>query len=210
MCLVHERPHDQILILTCQMPKLQDIEADALHHLRERAELLNRRRREDDDDDLALFMGVPAPKAEDEEVDDLGRSRRNEAGPSSSVRKIRRIEREGRRARRRARFTKLVEDEGFSTDSTLGEGDAEDYSAAQKALDRRVTALLDDVRAEDFRDPEAGLAMRFGQWRSKYEDEYVNAFGGLAMVQAWEFWARGEMVDWEPLRVSSSSLDVVK
>ena len=149
------------------MPKLQDIEADALHHLQERAELLDRRRREDDNDDLALFIGVPTPKAEDEEVDDMGRARPNEAGPSSSVRKIRRIERESRRARRRARFSKPVEDEGFSTDSTLAEGDAEDYTAAQKDLDRRVSALLDDVKAEDFRDPEKGLAMRFGQWRSR-------------------------------------------
>lgn len=189
------------------MPKLQEIEADAIHHLKERAELVGERRTADDRDDLALFLGAPAPTSDTEEVDDMNRSRRDEAGPSSGVRRVRRSEREGRRLRRRARAARPVEEDGFSTDSTLAEGDAEDYEAAQGVLDRRVVALLEDVKAEDFRDPDKGLAVRFGQWRSRYEEEYVNAFGGLAMVQAWEFWARGEMVNWEPLRVSLQCLD---
>ena len=187
------------------MPKLQDIEADAVHHLKERAELIDKRRTADDGDDLALFLGAPAPSVDGEEVDDMGRSRRDQAGPSSGVRRVRRSEREARRARRRAKLARPAEDDGVSTDSTLAEGDAQDYAAAQVVLDRRVTALLEDVKAEDFRDPDKGLAVRFEQWRSKYEEEYVNAFGGLAMVQAWEFWARGEMVDWEPLRVGPAS-----
>lgn len=184
------------------MPKLQDIEDDAVHHFQERAELLNRRRTVDDEDDLALFLGVPLPSIESQEVEDMGRSRQIEAGPSAGVRRARRTARDGRRTRRRGLAACPAEEDGFSTDSTLAEGDAEDYNAAQTVLDRRVAALLEDVKAEDFRDPEKGLAVRFGQWRSRYEEEYVNAFGGLAMVQAWEFWARGGMVNWEPLRVS--------
>jgi GC-rich sequence DNA-binding factor len=97
-----------------------------------------------------------------------------------------------------------MDEDGFSTDSTLAEGDAEDYFAAHQHLEKRVVGLLDDVKAEDFRDPEKGVAVRFGDWRKRYEEEYVNAFGGLALVHAWEFWARGEMVGWEPLRVSKS------
>ncbi|ORY34945.1 nineteen complex-related protein 2-domain-containing protein [Naematelia encephala] len=188
-----------------KLPKLEEIEADAVHHLSERAQMVNRRRVADDNDDLALFLGVaPLTDNEVEEVDELGRSRNGiEAGPSSSTRRARRSEREARRIRRRARTNRSTEDDGFSTDSTLAEGDAEDYDIAQDVLDKRVTALLDDVRAEDFRDPEKGVAVRFGDWRRRYEDEYVNAFGGLALVQAWEFWARGEMVGWEPLRGSS-------
>jgi len=182
------------------MPKLKEIEADASHHLKERAELVHKRRTADDNDDLSLFLGAPPADTEVEEVDSMGRSLQMAAGPSSGVRRARRSEREARRSRRQAKATQQAED-GFSTDSTLAEGDAADYAAAQRVLDRRVTALLDDVKAEDFRDPEKGLAVRFGQWRRRYEEEYVNAFGGLAMVQAWEFWARGEMVDWEPLRV---------
>ena len=139
-------------------------------------------------------------------MDELGRSRNrnDEAGPSSGVRRARRSDREARRVRRRARARRPPEEDGFSTDASLGETDAADYAASQAVLDRRVVGLLDDVKAEEFRDPEKGLAVRFGGWREYYQEEYVNAFGGLAMVQAWEFWARGEMVSWEPLRVNLS------
>ncbi|WWD20108.1 hypothetical protein CI109_104583 [Kwoniella shandongensis] len=193
-----------------KFPMLEKIEEDSVHVLKERAEMVNKRRQADDSDDLSLFLGVPASgstESDVEEVDDLGRTRRteNEAGPSSGIRRGRRDERAARRGRRRAKATKSIADEdGFSTDSTLAEGDAEDYAVAQSGLEQRVHALLDDVRAEDFRDPDRGLALRFGGWRKRFDEEYTNAFGGLALVQAWEFWARGEMVGWEPLRNSSS------
>jgi GC-rich sequence DNA-binding factor len=190
------------ITLTTQFPKLEAIEADALHHYRERAEMSGKRRTTDDLDDLALTLGVaPPPADEPEEVDELGRSKPSEAGPHSGVRRARRTARESRRGKRKQRAS--GEDEGFSTDSTLAEGDAEDYFAAHQQLEKRVHGLLDDVRAEDFRDPEKGVAVKFGGWRKHHEEEYVNAFGGLALVHAWEFWARGEMVGWEPLRVSS-------
>lgn len=182
---------------------MEEVEADAAHHLEERAGLVKKRRAADDNDDLSLFLGVPASSDEFVEVDELGRSQgQDEAGPSSGVRRARRADRGARRLRRRARTNRSAEDDGFSTDSTLAEGDAEDYAAAHTNLGRRVSAILEDVKAEDFLDPEKGLARRFGGWRKEYEEEYVNAFGGLAMVQAWEFYARGEMVGWEPLRVS--------
>ena len=161
-----------------------------------------KRRTADDLDDLAVTLGVAPPSADEpEEVDELGRSKPSEAGPHSGVRRARRTARESRRGKRKQRAS--GEDEGFSTDSTLAEGDAEDYFAAHQQLEKRVHGLLDDVRAEDFRDPEKGVAVKFGGWRKHHEEEYVNAFGGLALVHAWEFWARGEMVGWEPLRVSS-------
>ena len=158
-----------------------------------------RRRHANVSDDLSLFLGSPRPSAED--IDEMGRSRGSEAGPSSAVRRARRSDREARRLRRRA-VQPSQDEEGFSTDSSLGEGDAEDYRAAQRNLARSVQGLLEDVKAEDFRDPTLGLAKRFGDWRKRYEEEYVQAFGGLALVQAWEFWVRGEMVGWEPFRVS--------
>lgn len=185
-----------------QMPKLENIEGDAVHHLKERAEMTNKRRRADDEDDLTLFLGTPLPVPADASVDDLGCTTSAEAGPSSAVRRARRSERNTRRSKRQERKVKQEDEEGFSTDSTLAEGDAEDYEDAHRDLGKRVRSLLDDVRAEDFRDPEKGLAVKFGDWRRRYEDEYVGAFGGLSMVQAWEFYARGEMIGWEPLRVS--------
>ena len=207
-------------LLIIQFPLLHKIEQDSLAHLQERAELVNNRRAADDQDDIALILGVPPSQttemeeASAEDVDELGRSRRTEyeSGPSSGVRKARRNERVARRTRRKARAQMSNgtpsgpggDDEGFSTDSSLAEGDAHDYLEAQHDLGRRVEGLLDDVKAEDFRDPSRGLAVKFEDWRKRYEDEYVGAFGGLSMVQAWSFWARGEMVGWEPLRVSSA------
>lgn len=160
-----------------------------------------KRRKDDDLDDIALFMGVaPRPADEPEEVDELGRTMPSSSDPQSGIRRARRTARESRRGKRKQ--SSSAAEDGFSTDSTLAEGDAEDYFAAQQHLEKRVVGLLDDVRAEDFRDPEKGVAVRFGDWRKRFEEEYVNAFGGLALVHAWEFWARGEMVGWEPLRVS--------
>lgn len=169
--------------------------------------MVTKRRAEDDSDDMSLFLGVaPAAPSEEaeEQVDELGRVRKpyDESGYNSGVRKARRSDRLARRQRRRA--APLEEDDGYSTDSTLGAADSADYKAAQASVGSRVEGLLGDVKAEDFRDPDLGLAVRFGDWRAKYDEEYRNAFGGLAMVQAWEFYARGEMVGWDPLRVSRS------
>ncbi|OXG25371.1 GC-rich sequence DNA-binding factor [Cryptococcus neoformans Ze90-1] len=190
-----------------KFPSLEQIEADALHIIQERSQSTNKRRADDDSDDLALCMGIAAPKEGEQDIDKFGRVRdaTRETGASSGVRCGRREQRESRRSKRIARMTNspTAEDEGYSTDSTLADADAEDYAAAQNRLAHRTHALLDDVKAEDFRDPEKGLAKRFGGWRKRDEEEYVNAFGGLALVQAWEFWARGEMVGWEPLRGSA-------
>ncbi|KGB78044.2 GC-rich sequence DNA-binding factor [Cryptococcus deuterogattii R265] len=184
-----------------KFPRLEEIEADALHIVQERSQSTNKRRADDDNDDLALCMGVAAPKEGEQKVDERDATR--VAGASSGVRRSRREQRESRRSKRIARKANTGDDEGYSTDSTLADADAEDYAAAQNRLAHRTYALLDDVKAEDFRDPEKGLAVRFGGWRKRDEEEYVNAFGGLALVQAWEFWARGEMVGWEPLRGSA-------
>ncbi len=189
--------------VSVKFPKLEDIEADSLHHITERAELTSKRRAADDSDDLALFLGVP-PTTSSEDIDELARSRNTESGPHSGIRRSRREDRISRRHRRRLNRSarpQVEEDEGFSTDSSLSPGDLEDYNSATAELEYRVHALLADVKADEFRDPDKGLAVRFGDWRKRYEEEYGNAFGGLAMVQAWEFWARGEMVGWEPLRV---------
>ncbi|WVN87006.1 uncharacterized protein L203_102182 [Cryptococcus depauperatus CBS 7841] len=188
-----------------KFPKLEDIELDSISHLKERSQAINARREADDSDDLSLFLGVAAFKDEEEETDELGRVKNvGQYGPNSGIRKGRREARKARRAKRIVKKSlQTSEDEGYSTDSTLADVDAEDYKVAQNKLEHRAYALLQDVKAEDFRDPEKGLAVRFGGWRMKDEEEYLNAFGGLALVQAWEFWARGEMIGWEPLQDQS-------
>ncbi len=169
--------------------------------------IVSKRRAEDDADDLTMFLGVPAliePEEGAEEVDKLGRSRRafDDSGAQSGVRRYRRQDRQARRDRSRStRPTQHYQEDGFSTDSSLGDADAADYQDAQDALQKRAAALTADVKAEDFRDPNIGIAQRFGGWRDRYTEEYSNAYGGLALVQAWEYWARSEMITWEPTRV---------
>lgn len=178
-----------------KVPQLNEVEDDQFKFTKERAALILKRRATDDADDLSLFLGAPgsATSAEDVEA----------SRPNSEIRRSRRKDRMDRRARRLGVLAAAEDpEEGFSTDSDL-EGDvADDYEAAQNDLERRVHSLLDDVKAEDFRDPTKGLAVRFADWRERYPEDYNGAFGGLALVQAWEFWARGEMVGWEPVRVS--------
>jgi GC-rich sequence DNA-binding factor len=179
---------------------LDTIEADGAHHWTQRKEMVVKRRREDDADDIALFLGVPA--SESEEIDDLGRTVRDGVGPYASVRKYRREARLTRRQRRPS----AAESDGYSTDATLAPADEEDYGAAQAALRVRAAALDADVKAEEFLYPARGIGRRFAEWRAREEDEYQAAFGGLGCVQGWEYWARKEMVGWEPSR-SSRSVD---
>ncbi|KAI5451159.1 hypothetical protein NCC49_002035 [Naganishia albida] len=183
-----------------KVPVLDQIEADGAHHWTQRRELIGKRRREDDADDVALFLGVPAAAAEREEIDDLGRTIRDHVGPYASVRKSRREARVSRRQRRRLRRRDTSESDGWSTDSTLSPADEEDYASARRALLARADALDADVKADEFLDPSQGIGKRFAGWREREPDEYVSAFGGLGCVQGWEYWARKEMVAWEPAR----------
>jgi len=180
-------------------PKLEDIEKDSDQFMRERNEMVASRRAADDGDDLALFLGIPRPAEGASEKSTVDTSSAN-----SDYRRVRRQAREDRRERRRGVVASAATaaEEGFSTDSELESEVVDDYTASQHDLERRVHALLEDVKAEDFRYPERGLAVRFADWRKRYPEDYEGAFGGLALVQAWEFWARGEMVGWDPLRVS--------
>lgn len=179
---------------------LDQIEADGAHHWTQRREMIGKRRREDDADDVALFLGVPAAAAERDEIDDLGRTIRDHVGPYASVRKSRREARVSRRQRRRLRRRDTSESDGWSTDSTLSPADEEDYASARRALLARADALDADVKADEFLDPSQGIGKRFAGWREREPDEYVSAFGGLGCVQGWEYWARKEMVAWEPAR----------
>ncbi|BEI96045.1 hypothetical protein CcaverHIS631_0109940 [Cutaneotrichosporon cavernicola] len=182
-----------------KVPLLDVIEKDANRFAQERAERISVRRAGDDSDDLALVLGVAANQTRPEEQS------ASESAPNSDARKIRRQAHADRRARRRG-IVAAPDDDGLSTDDELDGDLADDYEAAQHEIERRVHGLLEDVKAEDLRDPEVGAAVRFAEWRKRYPEEYEGAFGGLSLVQAWEFWARGEMVGWDPVR-SDATLD---
>ena len=156
---------------------------------------------------LTLFFGTPPQlQPKPDEVDDLGRIVPS-ANPAAS-RADRTAAREARRLCRRAvnqqQAKQREEEEGYSTDASLPPADADDYRVAMGKLMADAKEIMADVKAEEFRDPNLGLAKWFGEWRAKFDDIYRGAWGGLGMVSAWEFWVRLEILGWNPLEVRSS------
>ncbi|KAF8510864.1 nineteen complex-related protein 2-domain-containing protein [Gautieria morchelliformis] len=192
-----------------QYPLLEKLEDEHVSLLTERYDMISKRRRIDDEDDVALFLGVPpsiSPSDSVEETDELGRVVPSQ-NTTSALRASRRLARSNRRLLRRAQNQAVQEDEGYSTDGSLPSADANDFRTAMTKLDERKVSVLSDVRADEFRDPQMGLAKWFGAWRELYEESYVGAWGGLGLVAAWEFWCRLEIVGWDPIDDTSQSLD---
>ncbi|KAI0822058.1 nineteen complex-related protein 2-domain-containing protein [Trametes gibbosa] len=186
-----------------KFPQLEKLEDEHISIIKERADMIAQRRKAEAEDDLALFLGTTAqPQTSPNEIDDLGR-----AVPSpAAVRAERSAARAARRLRRRAadQTAKKAEEEeeeeeGYSTDASLPPGDADDYRIALSKLVADSEALMADVQADEFRDANAGLGRWFSEWRAKFADVYRGAWGGLGMVSAWEFWARLEILGWNPL-----------
>lgn len=150
--------------------------------------MISTRRAKDDEDDLSRFFGE-LPQQPDQQ-------------PSASARQQRSVTRIQRRLnRRRSNSTPQSLEDGFSTDASLASSETQDFELALEKLQEKVGNVLSDVRAEGFRDPKAGLAKWFGEWRDQYEEIYVGAWGGLGLVGAWEFWGRLEILGWNPFQV---------
>jgi len=169
--------------------------------------MIQKRRDDENEDDLVLVFGLPPDMTDVEQVDELGRTIPSSTGPQAPVRRERRaarFQRQARRAQLRGAVVSDPKDDGDSTDASLPPSDAVDFEEAIQKLRAKVKALFDDVKAREFRDPKHGIAVWFAEWRAKYEDSWKNAWGGMGLVQAWEFWARVEMVGWIPLDVRSA------
>ncbi|KNZ45126.1 hypothetical protein VP01_846g3 [Puccinia sorghi] len=211
------------LFFTKKWPQLEKVERDLISILTERAELIFKRRYEDLSDDLVLFkdgeIGILRPSSskpsssrpdeselgkgeQESEVDELGRSRPElDLSPHAPSRTSRRNDRAHRRKRKMAAAlaeNKTVgeDDEGFSTDDSLSPADSSDLQSASRCLHDSAKEILIDIANPVFLSPthKDSISDRFLSWRFKYPDDYGNAFGNLALVQAWEFWVRVEMV----------------
>ncbi|KAL1950433.1 hypothetical protein VTO73DRAFT_5557 [Trametes versicolor] len=182
-----------------KFPQLEKLEDEHISIIKERADMIAQRRKAEDADDLALFFGTPPQlQPRPDEVDDLGRVIPS-ANPAAS-RADRTAARAARRLHRRAAHQQRpAEEEGYSTDGELPLGDADDYRVAMGKLVADAQAIMADVKAEEFRDASAGVGKWFGEWRAKFDEVYRGAWGGLGMVSAWEFWARLEILGWNPL-----------
>ncbi|THH30125.1 hypothetical protein EUX98_g4055 [Antrodiella citrinella] len=186
-------------------PLMEKLEDEHVSLMKERQDMVTRRRSAEDEDDLSLFFGslpVP-PRDQPDEIDELGRVIPH-ANPAAA-RRDRLTARAARRQHRRA-ISQAQEEEGFSTDSSLPQSEAADYDAATKKVRSKRKDVLIDVKAKDFLDPNVGLVKWFGEWRDNFGEIYTGAWGGLGMVGAWEFWARLEMLGWDPLE-DSRTLD---
>lgn len=190
------------ILTPSQFPQLEKLEDEHISIIKERADMIAQRRKAEDEDDLALFFGTPPQlQPKPDEVDDLGRVIPS-ANPAAS-RADRTAARAARRLHRRAaNQQRTVEEEGYSTDGELPPADADDYRVAMGKLVADAQAIMADVKAEEFRDASAGVGKWFGEWRAKFDEVYRGAWGGLGMVSAWEFWARLEILGWNPLEVS--------
>ncbi|KAF6746074.1 hypothetical protein DFP72DRAFT_1152905 [Ephemerocybe angulata] len=94
----------------------------------------------------------------------------------------------------------------YSTDSSLSPTDASDYSSAVSSLAIRLKEVLPDVKAEEFRHP---TGAKWSARREKYGDSFRNAWGGLGLFSAWEFWVRLEVAGWDCIE-DARSLDSFK
>ncbi|KEP54034.1 putative GC-rich sequence DNA-binding factor [Rhizoctonia solani 123E] len=184
-----------------KFPKIEKIEEEFISLLTERADMISKRRLDDMSDDLSLFLGAPSME-EMEVVDELGRTIPSSTAPQSAVRKVRR---EARQSRRSSHPTK-DDQEGYSTDGSLGTSDAQDLMDAITNCRSKASSVFSDVTAEEFRDPRKGVAKWFGEWRERWGDSYTGAWGGLGVVGAWEMWVRLEVLVWDPL-VDRRTLD---
>lgn len=182
-----------------QYPALEKIERDNLAIQAERAAIVARRRYADDADDVALFTGSPVPTSyplpEAGATELLDPDTAAALDPRSPL----------RASRRASRLARASSDEGAGTDDELESGQAADLVEAVAALRGDLERLFADVKADEYRDPNLGIRRRFEEWRDRFGEEYAHAFGGLAMVGVWEFWARVEMGLWNPFEVSLPS-----
>ncbi|CEL62527.1 GC-rich sequence DNA-binding factor 2 OS=Homo sapiens GN=GCFC2 PE=1 SV=2 [Rhizoctonia solani AG-1 IB] len=179
-----------------KFPKIEKIEEEFVSLLAERAEMISKRRLDDMSDDLSLFLGAPTTGEDMEVVDELGRTIPSSTAPQSAVRKSRR---EARQSRRSAHPSHDEDQEGYSTDGSLGSSDAQDLTQAITLCRSKASSVFSDVTAEEFRDPRKGVAKWFGEWRDRWGDSYTGAWGGLGVVGAWEMWVRLEVLVWDPL-----------
>lgn len=171
--------------------------------------MISKRRMEDDEDDLVILFGLPASLQEEEvQLDEFGRELPSSSAPHSTVRKERRLARQrrllssSRPSHSHPHNPNETNPDYDATDSSLSPSSSTDFSSALTTLRARLKSqLFSDVKSKAFRDPNLGLAIWFNEWREKYPEEYRNAWGGIGLVQAWEFWGRVELVGWVPFEV---------
>ncbi|SPO20440.1 uncharacterized protein UTRI_00838_B [Ustilago trichophora] len=111
----------------------------------------------------------------------------------------------------------------------LKEADQLSFVHAQRSIVSQLTAIFSDVQAVEYLDPAAttlssglpfhtatssqnvegdlhprSVVSRFSEFRRRYPEQYAQVWGGLSVAQIWEFYARLELILWDPFCSSSS------
>lgn len=163
--------------------------------------MIQQRRRDDDEDDLSIMCG-PLPES------DRTQEKPNETDDSAPAPVSKRERRMARVARRQLRQQMgKIDEEGYSTDSSLAPSDAISYDDALKSLASKKKDILGDVKVQEFHKPDS---VRWSIWRDKYTDSYIGAWGGLGVISVWEFWVRLEIVGWDFIEVNPPIVFLLK
>lgn len=185
--------------LDTKMPLLDTLEHNALSLLVDRCLSRQRARAQALEDDVALVHGVArVPLMPSSGADEALPMTHGGAWNSAA-----------REQRRRDAPATLPPD---SCEQWLSAEQQRQFAAAKAQLQEQHHELLLDVHAPEFRDPAAdvpeSLVARFESWRRQFRKEYDLAWGGLALANAWDFWARYELVLWDPLWCMAAHGDV--
>ena len=86
-----------------------------------------------------------------------------------------------------------------AADAWLSDADKEQFLEGCVQLRKEHALVMSDVENDAFRDPAVELVPRFEAWRTRYLGDYDKAWGGLALANAWEWYARYEIALWDPL-----------
>lgn len=174
-------------------PLLETLEHNVLALLADRAVSRQRARALQLEDDLALVHGVSGASlwVPRNGVDET--LRRSDAdGPWNSAARL------ARAAQR------PLQQPSDTPAQWLSPAEVAQFAARAAEVRTQAAQLLADVAAPEFRDPAApeasqvALVARFDEWRTRFPHEYDLAWGGLALANAWEWWARREMATWDP------------
>ena len=174
--------------LDAKMPLLETLEHNAMALLTDRTVTRQRARMQALEDDIALVYGVSPTSLWVPRTD--------------AERRLRLVDADGawNSPVRQARAGVSVPAD--KSEQWLGAEEQGSFAAAREELYTQHAHIMADVQAPEFQDPAANtpgaLVQRFDEWRSRFPKEYDLAWGGLALANAWDFWARYELSLWDP------------
>ncbi|XP_069845192.1 intron Large complex component GCFC2 isoform X2 [Dipodomys merriami] len=114
---------------------------------------------------------------------------------------------ESRRAQRRqARLLSgnCNHEEGTSSDEELSSTEITDFEKSRGDLLQDCKRVFEDVH-DDFCNIQ-NILLKFQQWREKFPDSYSDAFIGLCIPKLLSPLIRVQLLDWNPLKLDSTSL----